>query len=199
MDQEKEETKNDRADDRNSGTIPARLPPTPGVNQPQGYVPSPKPAPVLMGYTPDHKPIPHPPIVLEDYEKLLDYKKPKFRAYTPAVFGFCFGLVLWFLFTVGLGGAGCFGGIILWALLMIIIFFKFYKKTGYWFTSERIVIHDGSKIMIVPYNEIALSSISFEKDSAMFHTIYNKEFVLKGVENIENMIRFITKNIKENQ
>ena len=149
-----------------------------------------------VAYTQAQESIPPPPVILDSNEQLLDYQKPKFFGYTAAVFAFFFGLVILVLLTIGAGGEGFLLGIILWIVVMLLIRARFWRRTGYWFTSDRIVIHDGVKVMLIPYHEIALSSVTFEKNSMTFSTIYNKEFAIQGVTDIDELVRFLTSQVE---
>jgi len=143
--------------------------------------------------------IPPPPFFLEDHETVVDFRKPGFLHYSPAVFGFFFCLFLLVLFTIGGGGGGFFIGLLIFIGLMALIKYRFWASTGYWFTDQKMVIHDGMRISIVPYDEVALSSITFEKDSAVFQTIYNREVALRGIEDIDQVVAFITRQAKRNR
>ena len=145
------------------------------------------------------QPIPPAPFFLEDHEKIVDFRKPGFLHYSPAVFGFFFCLFLLVLFTIGGGGGGFFIGLLIFIGLMALIRYRFWASTGYWFTDQKMVIHDGMRISIVPYDEVALSSITFEKDSAVFQTIYNREVALRGIEDIDQVVAFITRQAKRNR
>ena len=90
-----------------------------------------------------------PPVVLEDGETVLRYDQPKFMGYPAGVFGFFFGLVVLILLTIGSGGGGFLLGIILWIVVVLVIRNRYWKRSGYWFTNERLVIHNGSTVMLL--------------------------------------------------
>ncbi|MCK4243532.1 hypothetical protein KAX03_01515 [Candidatus Bathyarchaeota archaeon] len=138
--------------------------------------------------------VPHIPIPLDKTEELRIYKKPRFFSYTPILFGLFAGFIIWFLFTVS---RALLIGLILWVVIVAFIWFFFWRKSGYWFTTQKIVIHDGSKILIIPYEEIAVSSMAFGKHDILFSTIYGKEHALKGVTNAMDMVNMIIKTRKE--
>jgi len=141
--------------------------------------------------------IPSIPVYMDDDEKFVDFRKPGFWSYTPTVFSFAFGFVLFILFTVGGGGAGFLIGLMILVGLMLFVRYRLWKKTGYWFTNHKLVIHDGSRTRLVPYDEIALSSLAFEGQDCMFTTVYNQEIVLKGIVDMDQVVAFISRKVKE--
>jgi hypothetical protein len=138
-----------------------------------------------------------PPIKLEEGEELLEYKKPRPFAYAPLLFGTLFGAVLFLLFLASMNVAGIIFGIAILGGLYYVLRYRYYNRVGYWFTSGRIIVDDGTRIQMVPYDEIALSSLAFEQDSVLFSTIYNKELILRGVGDSEAIVRFLSKRGKE--
>jgi len=124
-----------------------------------------------------------PPIALDESEQLLEYRKPRPFAYTPLLFGTLFGLVLFVLFLLSGNVVAILLGAAIWGGLYWFLRTRYYRRAGYWFTSARLIIDDGSRISMVPYGEIALSSIAIEEDGLMFATVYGKEFIVRGVGN----------------
>jgi hypothetical protein len=132
-----------------------------------------------------------PPIPLEENEQLLEYRKPRPLAYTPLLFGTLFGLVLFVLFLLSGNIVGMLLGAAIWAGLYWFLRTRYYGRAGYWFTSARILVDDGSRVSMVPYDEIALSSIALEEDGLLFATVYGKEFILRGVGNPGGIADFL--------
>ena len=141
--------------------------------------------------------IPPIPVYMDDDERFVDFRKPGFWSYTPSVFSFAFGLVLFVLFTAGGAFLGFLLGLLIWVGLMLFVRTRLWKRTGYWFTSHKLVIHDGSKTRLVPYDEIALSSLAFEGQDCMFSTVYHQEIVLKGILDMDQVVAFISRKVKE--
>jgi hypothetical protein len=191
-------TKDDAGASRTSTTPPPSSAPPASSTPSSPSPPSPPSSPTSLTSHPA-QPIPPAPFFLEDHEKMVDFRKPGFLHYSPAVFGFFFCLFLLVLFTIGGGGGGFFIGLLIFIGLMALIRYRFWASTGYWFTDQKMVIHDGMRISIVPYDEVALSSITFEKDSAVFQTIYNREVALRGIEDIDQVVAFITRQAKRNR
>jgi|GEM_PF-6860977 len=164
------------------------VPPLPNT-PPVAAVPAPGQKPV--------EPIPPIPVYMDDDEKFVDFRKPGFWSYTPSVFSFAFGFVLFILFTAGGGGAGFLIGLGILVGLMLFVRYRLWNKTGYWFTNMKLVIHDGSRTRLVPYDEIALSSLAFEGQDCMFSTVYHQEIVLKGIVDMDQVVAFISRKVKE--
>jgi hypothetical protein len=143
------------------------------------------------------EPIPPIPVYMDDDEQFVDFRKPGFWSYTPSVFSFAFGFVLFILFTVGGGGAGFLIGLGILVGLMLFVRYRLWNKTGYWFTNLKLVIHDGSRTRLIPYDEIALSSLAFEGQDCMFTTVYHQEIVLKGIVDMDQVVAFIGRKVKE--
>jgi len=137
------------------------------------------------------------PVYMDDDEKFVDFRKPGFWSYTPTIFSFSFGLVLFLLFTAGGGFGGFLLGIMILGGLMLFVRYRLWAKTGYWFTNHKIVLHDGARTRLVPYDEIALSSLAFEGQDCMFQTVYHQEIVLKGIVDMDQVVAFISKKVKE--
>jgi hypothetical protein len=165
------------------------VPPPPLPNTPPVEMPVPGQKAVEL--------IPPIPVYMDDDEKFVDFRKPGFWSYTPTVFSFAFGFVLFILFTVGGGGLGFLIGLGILVGLMLFVRYRLWKKTGYWFTNLKLVIHDGSRTRLVPYEEIALSSLAFEGQDCMFSTIYHQEIVLKGIVDMDQVVAFISRKAKE--
>ncbi len=51
-----------------------------------------------------------------------------------------------------------------WAGLFWFLRERYWRRAGYWFSSARLIIDDGSRVFMVPYEEIALSSLALEAD-----------------------------------
>lgn len=132
-----------------------------------------------------------PPIALDEGEQLLEYRKPRPFAYTPLLFGTLFGLVLFLLFLLSGNVVAILLGAAIWGGLYWFLRTRYYRRAGYWFTSARLIIDDGSRISMVPYGEIALSSIAIEEDGLMFATVYGKEFIVRGVGNPGRIADFL--------
>ena len=141
--------------------------------------------------------IPPIPVYMDDDERFVDFRKPGFWSYTPSVFSFAFGFVLFILFTAGGGGVGFLIGLGILVGLMLFVRYRLWNKTGYWFTNLKLVIHDGSRTRLIPYDEIALSSLAFEGHDCMFSTIYHQEIVLKGIVDMDQVVAFISRKAKE--
>ena len=170
---------------------PPGPPPPPPATVQQGAYPT-----VPPGY--EFKPaIPKIPVYMDEDEVFVDYRKPGFWSYTPAVGMFFFGLILFVLFLAGGGIVGAIIGGAIFGLMMYIARRKLWARTGYWFTNHKIVYHDGSKIRLIPYDEIALSTLSFEGENCMFSTIYHNEVILKGIIDMEQVVAYISKRVKE--
>jgi hypothetical protein len=170
--------------------VPVPPPPLPNT-PPVDTVPVPAPGQKAVEL------IPSIPVYMDDDEKFVDFRKPGFWSYTPTVFSFAFGFVLFILFTVGGGGAGFLIGLMILVGLMLFVRYRLWKKTGYWFTNLKLVIHDGSRTRLIPYDEIALSSLAFEGQDCMFSTIYHQEIVLKGIVDMDQVVAFISRKAKE--
>jgi hypothetical protein len=140
--------------------------------------------------------IPRIPVYLDDSEKIVDFRKPGFWAYTPTLYLFFLGLAIVILFTLGGGLFGLMIGLVIMVVMMYFVRERLWARSGYWFTDHKIVIRDGSKVMLVPYEEIALSSLAFEGENCMFSTIYNKEIVLKGIVDMDQVVAFISNRVK---
>ena len=140
--------------------------------------------------------IPPIPVYMDDDEKFVDFRKPGFWSYTPSVFAAAFGFVLFILFTLGGAFVGFMIGLGILMALMAFVRFRLWKRTGYWFTNLKLVIHDGSRTRLVPYDEIALSSLAFEGQDCMFSTVYHQEIVLKGIVDMEQVVAFISHKVK---
>jgi len=138
-----------------------------------------------------------PPIALEDGEELLEYKKPRAFAYAPLLFGTLFGAVLLLLFLASGNPAGMIFGFVIFGGLFYVLRYRYYVRVGYWFTSGRIIVDDGTRIQMVPYDEIARSSLAFEQDTVLFTTVYHKEFILRGVGDAESIVRFLSRKGRE--
>lgn len=121
-----------------------------------------------------------PPIALGDGEQLLEYRKPAPWAYTPLLFGTLLGLVLFALFALSGNAAGMLLGAAIWAGLYLFLRARYWRRAGYWFTSARLLIDDGSRVSMLPYEEIAPSSIVLEGDGLALATVHGKEFVVRG-------------------
>ncbi len=132
-----------------------------------------------------------PPVALEEGEHLLEYRKPRMFAYTPLVFGTLFGMVLFVLFALSGNVVAIILGAGIWAGLFWFLRERYWRRAGYWFTSLRLLIDDGSRVSMVPYNEIAKSSITLEEDGLLFATVYGKEFILRGLGNPGGMADFL--------
>ena len=127
-------------------------------------------APALVQKAPQA--IPPIPVYMDDDERFVDFRKPGFWSYTPSVFAAAFGFVLFILFTLGGAFVGFMIGLGILMALMAFVRFRLWKRTGYWFTNLKLVIHDGSRTRLVPYDEIALSSLAFEGQDCMFSTTH---------------------------
>lgn len=139
--------------------------------------------------------IPKIPVFIDEDEKFVDFRKPGFWAYPRTVFSLAFGIVLLILFTAG----GLVVGFVIGAVILVVIIAmarRMWDRAGYWFTSHKLVIHDGSKIRLIPYDEIALSSLSFEGENCMFTTVHQQEVVLNGIIDMEQVVAFISKSVK---
>lgn len=147
-----------------------------------------------QGYVEQIPPI---PVYMDDDEKFVDFRKPGFWSYTPTIFSFAFGFVLFILFTVGGAFFGFMIGFGILLALMVFVRFRLWSRTGYWFTNHKLVIHDGSRARLVPYDEIALSSLAFEGQDCMFSTVYHQEIVLKGIVDMDQVVAFISHKVKE--
>jgi len=132
-----------------------------------------------------------PPIALDESEQLLEYRKPRQLAYTPLLFGTLFGLVLFVLFLLSGNIVGIMLGAAIWAGLYWFLRTRYYRRAGYWFTSIRLLVDDGSRVSMVPYDEIATSSIAIEEDGLLFSTVYGKEFIIRGVGNPGQIADFL--------
>lgn len=141
-------------------------------------------------------PIPSIPVFMDEDETFVDYRKPGFWAYSPSVFAVFFGLVLLVLFTAGGGLIGLIIGAIIFITMFWLVRSRLWARTGYWFTNHKIVVHDGSRIRLIPYDEIALSSLSFEGEDCMFNTVYHQEVVLKGIVDMDQVVAYISKRVK---
>ena len=143
------------------------------------------------------QPIPPIPVYMDDDEVFVDFRKPGFWQYSPSVFATFFGLFLLILFTAGGQIVGFIFGAIILGAMMWVVRSRLWARTGYWFTNHKIVIHDGSKIRLVPYDEIALSSLAFEGENCMFSTVYDHEIVLKGIVDMDQVVAYISRRVKE--
>jgi len=132
-----------------------------------------------------------PPVALGEGETLLEYRKPRMFAYTPLLFGTLFGMVLFVLFALSGNAVAILLGAAIWAGLFWFLRERYWRRAGYWFTSGRLLIDDGSRVSMVPYDEIARSSIALEEDGLLFSTVYGKEFVLRGLGNPGGMADFL--------
>lgn len=141
--------------------------------------------------------IPPIPVYMDDDEKFVDFRKPGFWSYTPSVFAAAFGVVLFLLFTAGGAFVGFMIGLGILMALMAFVRFRLWNRTGYWFTNLKLVIHDGSRTRLVPYDEIALSTLAFEGQDCMFSTIYHQEIVLKGIVDMDQVVAFLSRRVKE--
>jgi hypothetical protein len=141
--------------------------------------------------------VPKIPVFMDEDEVFVDYRKPGFWSYTPSVAFFFFGIILLVLFTAGGGIIGFIIGAAILGGMMYIARYRLWARTGYWFTNHKIVFHDGSKIRLVPYDEIALSTLAFEGENCMFSTIYHHEVIIKGVIDMEQVVAYISKRVKE--
>lgn len=137
------------------------------------------------------------PVYMDDDERFVDFRKPGFWSYTPTIFSFSFGLVLFLLFTAGGGAGGFLLGLMILGGLVLFVRYRLWARTGYWFTNHKVVIHDGARTRLVPYDEIALSSLAFEGQDCMFQTVYHQEIVLKGIVDMDQVVAFISKKVKE--
>lgn len=152
-------------------------------------------APALVQKAPQA--IPPIPVYMDDDERFVDFRKPGFWSYTPSVFAAAFGIVLFILFTAGGAFVGFMIGLGILMALMAFVRFRLWKRTGYWFTNLKLVIHDGSRTRLVPYDEIALSTLAFEGQDCMFSTIYHQEIVLKGIVDMDQVVAFLSRRVKE--
>jgi len=140
-----------------------------------------------------------PPVALDEGERLLEYRKPRPFAYTPLLFGTLFGLVLFVLFLLSGNVVGILLGAAIWAGLYWFLRTRYYRRAGYWFTNARMLVDDGSRISMVPYEEIALSSIAIEEDGLLFATVYGKEFIVRGVGNPGKIADFLMRMGRESR
>lgn len=129
------------------------------------------------------------PFTLDKGELLLAAEKPRFLSYTPALFAMGIGGMIFIIFL--LAGAFIIGLVILVALV-VLVRWRLWTKAGYWFTDRRIIINDGSKTMMIPYDEIALSSLAFDNAGLMFSTVYGREHAIRGVKNSKTLVALIT-------
>ena len=132
-----------------------------------------------------------PPVALEEGEQLLEYRKPRPFAYTPLLFGTLFGLVLFVLFALSGNVVAILLGAAIWAGLFWFLRERYWRRAGYWFSSARLIIDDGSRVFMVPYEEVARSSIALEADGLLFSTVYGKEFILRGIGNPGMIAEFL--------
>jgi len=138
-----------------------------------------------------------PPVALDDGEELLEYRKPRPFAYTPLLFGTLFGLVLFLMFLMSGNIVAIALGAAIWGGLHWFLRTAYYRRAGYWFTGTRLIIDDGSRVSMVPYEEIALSSIVLEEDGLLFSTIYGREFIVRGTGNPGNTADFLMRKGRE--
>jgi hypothetical protein len=150
-------------------------------------------APVRMHAPPSYRP---PPIGLEEGEQMLEYRKPRPFAYSPLLYGTVLGAVLFLLFLASGNIAGAILGIAIWGGLYYVLRYRYYARVGYWFTSERILVDDGTRVQMVLYDELALSSLAFEEDSLLVSTVFGREIILRGVGDTESVVRFLMKRCR---
>jgi hypothetical protein len=137
------------------------------------------------------------PVALEDGERLLEYRKPRMFAYTPLLFGTLFGLVLFVLFLLSGNIAAILLGAAIWAGLFWFLRERYWRRAGCWFTDQRLIIDDGSRVHMIPYGEVALSSLALEADGLLFSTVYGKEFILRGLGNPAMLAGFLMRMGRE--
>lgn len=138
-----------------------------------------------------------PPVALGEGETLLEYRKPRMFAYTPLLFGSLFGMVLFVLFALSGNVAAILLGAAIWAGLFWFLRERYWRRAGCWFTDLRLIIDDGSRVHMVPYGEVALSSIAIEADGLLFSTVYGKEFILRGLGNPGGLADFLMRMGRE--
>lgn len=160
-------------------------------------VAGPAPTVVVQGtpLAPTMNQIPKIPVYMDEDEEFVDFRKPGFWAYPRTVFSLAFGIVLLILFTAG----GLVVGFIIGAVILLVIVYmarRMWRKAGYWFTNSKLVIHDGSRIRLIPYDEIALSSLSFEGENCVFTTVHQQEVILNGIIDMEQVVAFLSKSVK---
>jgi hypothetical protein len=137
------------------------------------------------------------PVALEDGERLLEYRKPRMFSYTPLLFGTLFGMVLFALFALSGNAVAVLLGAGIWAGLFWFLRERYWRRAGYWFTDRRLILDDGSRIHMVPYGEVALSSLALESDGLIFSTVYGKEFILRGLGNPGGLADFLMRMGRE--
>lgn len=133
------------------------------------------------------------PVALGEGERLLEYRKPRQFAYTPLLFGTLFGMMLFVLFALSGNVVAIVLGAAIWAGLFWFLRERYWRRAGYWFTDMRLIMDDGSRVHMVPYGEIALSSMAIEADGLIFSTVYGKEFILRGLGNPAGLADFLMK------
>lgn len=134
-----------------------------------------------------------PPVALEEGERLLEYRKPRPFSYTPLLFGTLFGMVLFALFAMSGNIVAMLLGAAIWGGLFWFLRERYWRRAGYWFTSERLLIDDGSRIFLVPYEEIAPSSLALESDGLLLSTVHGREFILRGIGRPADIASFLTR------
>ncbi len=121
------------------------------------------------------------PVPMLDGERVLRFHRTPFWSYPPAVFGLFAGLTVLGLFGIAGGAGGAFVGLLVLVGAVAFVRRRSWKQSGVWFTSERIVLREGDRTVLVPYGEVVRSSLVLEGDAVGFRTVGGNDVVLKGI------------------